>query len=132
LLRTRYTVRALATLLRNCADEIRSIRSAQDTGGHAAELVPPCARRGAHYSRRHAGDIAEGAAEATQASPARYERNLGNRQSGIAQECRGPLYAPGQEVSVGGNAEDALEGSCEVRGGDAADARKPRDRPVLL
>jgi hypothetical protein len=108
------------------------VRGAEDTGGHAAELV----RRGPparpDRARALAGDVAEGAPERAQARPARAEGDLGDRQVSVAEQRRRPLDAPREQVPVRGDAEGLLERSREVGLGDAAHAGQPPDGPVLV
>lgn len=108
------------------------MRSAEEAGGHAAELM----RRGSCARPDRAGalasDVVERAPERAQAPPARMERDLRDGQVGVAEQCGRPLDAPGEQVPVRRNAESLLEGSREMGLGDAAHAREAPDGPLFV
>jgi hypothetical protein len=86
----------------------------------------------ADRSRVQARNVAEGAAERTQASPSGLKGNLGDGQVRVPQQRRGALDAPREQVAVRRYSEGFLERSREVRLGDAADARQSPHRPSLV
>ncbi|HET6577913.1 MAG TPA: hypothetical protein VFG66_06295, partial [Gemmatimonadales bacterium] len=82
---------------------------AEPAGGHAAELVRRPALARPELARALAGDVAEGAPKGAQASPAGPKRDLGDGEVGVAEQRRGPLDPPGEEVPVRRQAEGLLE-----------------------
>jgi hypothetical protein len=108
------------------------MRRAQETTGHAAQLVRR--RPGAHPDRARAlsGNIAKGAAERAQALLARLESDLSDGQLGVAEQRHRPLDAPREKVPMRRDAESRFERSREVRLGDAAHPRQAQDGPRLV
>ena len=108
------------------------MRGAQVAGGYAIE----CMRSGflacPQFPRALAGDVAENAPEGSQAFPSRLERDVGDGHIGVTQQRLGSLDSPREQVAVRRQAERILEGAREVSPGDAAHARQPLDRPVLV
>jgi hypothetical protein len=104
----------------------------QEAGRHLVEFV----RRGLFarpkLTRTLAGDVAENAPERSQAFPSRLERDVGDGQIGVTQQRLGPLDPPREQVAMRRQAEGMLEGAREVSLGDAAHARQPLDRPLLV
>ena len=83
-------------------------------------------------ARAFAGYVAEDAPERAEAVPSRLERDLDDREVGVAEQRLGPLDAPSEQVAVRRHSECLLEGAREVRLGNAADARKASDWPFLV
>ena len=108
------------------------MRGTQHAGGHVAEFVshglftcPDCAGTLAR-------NVAEGAAERTQAAPARLKGDLGDGQVGLAKQRRRPLDPPREQVPVRRDAEGLLERAREMSLGHAAHARQPIDGPLFM
>ena len=104
----------------------------QHAGGHVAEFVrhglftcPDCAGTLAR-------NVAERAAERTQASPTRLKGDLGDGQVGLAKQRRRALDPPREQVPVRRDTEGLLERSCEMSLGHAAHARQPIDGPLFM
>ena len=85
------------------------MRCAEDARGYAAEFArrSPCTHP--DRARLLASDVAENAPERAQASPACLEGDLGDGQVTVAQQRRGPLDAPCEQVPVRRDAEGLFE-----------------------
>ena len=105
---------------------------AEEADGHVFELVRSGLLARPELTRALAGDVAERAPERAQAAPARLEGDLRDGQVGVAEQRRGPLDSPREQVPVRRDAEGLLEGPREVGLGDAAHARQPPDGPLLV
>lgn len=127
-----YTGAVPAPLLRNCCLQIGTIRGRRDASGHMCEVLRAGLRVLAEGARALAGDVAEGAAESAQASPARVERDLADGHLRVAQQRLGFLDAAGEQVAVGWEAEGFLELAGEVGGGDVAHFSQAFDGPFLV
>src|ERR1700690_2992224 len=95
-----YIGRRAASLLRNCDRPLGPVRGTDEAGGNAPEL-PGCGPRPCpDRARALAGDVAEGASECSQTFPAGVEGYLGDGPIGVAEQCRGALYAPREQVTM--------------------------------
>ena len=104
-------------------------------GSRRARCSSSCARgllARPELARALAGDVAEGAPERAQALQPVWNAISVIGQVGVAQQRRRPLDAPREQVAVRRHAEGLLERSREVGLGDAAHARQPPDRPLLV
>jgi len=86
-----------------------ALRSAQDAGWHAPEFVTSGPLALPDFARILASDVAEGAPECAQAFPAGAKGDVGDGQVSIAQQRRGPLDAPREQVAVWWDAKGLLE-----------------------
>src|SRR5579862_6160510 len=121
-----------APLLRNCDCEIGPVRSADETGGHRVEGARRSLRLGPKGTWALAGDIAEGTSKCSQTLPARLVGNIGDWAVAVAQQRRGPLDSPGQQVTMRRYAECLLERSRKMSRGDSTHLCQPPHRPVLV
>jgi hypothetical protein len=109
-----------APLLQNCDLEIGPLGVAHDALGNLLSRMRSRPIALAELTRTAAGDVAENAAEGAETGPAGLERDLCNRQVGVAQQRRGALDAAGKQVAMWGQAERLLELAREVRRRDRA------------
>src|SRR5262245_54891075 len=117
-----YTGARSVALLRNCAREMGTMRSAENASGHARERLGRRPLTRTNRAGALAGDVAERAPEGAEALPAGVQRDLGDGEIGVAEQRGRPLDAPSEEISVRGDTERSLERSREVSFGDAAHA----------
>ena len=85
------------------------MRRAHEAGGYPPKLVRGGPRPCPDRARALAGDVAEGTPERSQTFPAGVEGNLGDGPIGVAEQRRGPLYAPREQVAMRRYAESFLE-----------------------
>ena len=108
------------------------MRGAENAGGHAANPVCLATRTKPVCTRALAGDIAENPTERAKAAPAGLERDVGDGEIGIAQQRRGLLDAPRQQIAMRRHAEGLFERSREMRRGNTADTSQPLHWPVFV
>ena len=85
------------------------MRGADDATRHTAEPVASGSRARTHRARALTGDVTKSAAESAEALPTRLERDIRDRLVSVAQQRRGPLDAPREQVSVRRYTEGLLE-----------------------
>jgi len=109
-----YIARTAAPLLRNCGDEIGSLRGAQETGRHAVELLPRAAGAFADGTRARAGDVVEDTPESAETFPAGLEGDVRDGQVRLAQQGHGAFDASREQVAMRRNAKGQLERARKV------------------
>jgi hypothetical protein len=77
-------------------------------------------------------DVAKDPPECPEAFPACFECDVDDRTIRIAKQCRRTLDSARQKIAVRRDAERFFERTCEMCGGDTANAREARYRPRLI
>ena len=108
------------------------MRRADEAVRNDGQLVASGPLAGPKLARALAGDVVENAAERAETVPAGLKCNVDDRLVRVPQQRLGALDPTCEQVTVGRNPERVLEGSGEMRLGDAANARQPFDRPFLV
>jgi hypothetical protein len=127
-----YIAGRAASLLRNCFRQLRPLRGGHDAHRHWRELRGRRLRALADDPGTLAGNVAKRAAEGAEALPTGLERDVGDRQIGVAKQRRGFLDAPREQIAMRRHTEGFLELPREVGFGDAAHLREPIHRPGLV
>ena len=108
------------------------MRRGENADRNASEIASPSPRPLPDRARALAGDVAERAAERAEAAPPGFERDVGDRPIGVAEQRGGALDAAREQIAVRREAECLFERAREVRLRYAADFRKASHGPFLV
>ena len=108
------------------------MRSAQEAGGHVAGCLWRCPGACPNSAGAGAGNVVEDAAESAETSPPGIESDLGDGQTGVAQQRHRTLDTPREQVTVRRNPKGLFERPREMGRGHATDSRQASHRPSLL
>ena len=108
------------------------MRGADEAVRHMLQRMSSRSLAPTKLARALAGHVAKDTAESPETGPTGSQRDLGDRQIGIAQQGARLLDPPREQVAVWRDPERVLERTGEVRLRDAAYVGKPGHRPRLV